>query len=443
MSQIEPNGGGKNPNGEKSGPTQSNPPESSPPQSDTNGKSKETVHRTLQETATMHGMSKSYLSRRVRQKKAAKGYYLRPYANIQNSGDDERIAGFTFPKGYEPSDSRVKEGEPPQTSPPDEDPAGPSPANRASPEETPAQPSYEDSKTEGTGETAALREALAEERARRKEAEEAAAKAQQEKEEWKALARSREEDLRERVDTLDEIANHLRSELGRSQETITALQDELLEWRESVKDRLQEEGTARREAIGKLYEHIEEMAESRRERSEALWDEMEEIAQLEEKRREEAIGALETRLERRLDSLEERVTGLEGGVLEGLTERLGEIGHGFQNAAEKNPEQAAEAANLLIKLVIAYFVPQAIAGPSAETEAQGTEAQQHVESGMGYGEWLTEQMKEEGTGSSEANSPEDSSSGDDPPGGESPSNGEGGGDQNQSGGHKSGGQNQA
>jgi len=196
------------------------------------GEGGEPVHLTLQETATLHSISKSHLSRRVRHKKPAKGYDLRPYANIRKTGGKERITGFTFPPGYEPSDSR-KSG---QAEPSSEENV----SEGKSSEEIQARFSREGAGSEGQGkgapaETAsaeedageedaaeedasALREALARERARRKKAEEKAERAREqarqarkERDAWREVARSREEDLRERVETQGETLSRLRN----------------------------------------------------------------------------------------------------------------------------------------------------------------------------------------------------------------------------------------
>jgi len=56
----------------------------------------ETVSLTLQKTAELHGISPSYLSRRVKAGKPAKGHDLTDYAVIEGG----RIEGFRFPPGY-------------------------------------------------------------------------------------------------------------------------------------------------------------------------------------------------------------------------------------------------------------------------------------------------------------------------------------------------------
>jgi len=69
-----------------------NPSGSRPGSSD-----EETISLTLKKTADLHGISPSYLSRRVRQGKPAKGHDLSGYAVIE----DGRIKGFEFPLGHD------------------------------------------------------------------------------------------------------------------------------------------------------------------------------------------------------------------------------------------------------------------------------------------------------------------------------------------------------
>jgi hypothetical protein len=57
----------------------------------------ESVRLTLQETAELHDISPSYLSRRVREGRPAKGHELSGYAVIESG----RVEGFEFPPGYE------------------------------------------------------------------------------------------------------------------------------------------------------------------------------------------------------------------------------------------------------------------------------------------------------------------------------------------------------
>jgi hypothetical protein len=57
----------------------------------------EPVRLTLQETAELHDISPSYLSRRVREGRPAKGHELSEHAVIESG----RVEGFEFPPGYE------------------------------------------------------------------------------------------------------------------------------------------------------------------------------------------------------------------------------------------------------------------------------------------------------------------------------------------------------
>jgi hypothetical protein len=422
MSQVEDDG-------EKNGPRE-------------NPQGTQTVHRTLQETADMHGISKSHLSRCVRQKKAAKGYDLRPYAQLKKKSDGtERILGFKFPVGYEPEDGkrndsprrRDPEGNSSDGKPPEEKtseemarPAHEGFSPQAGAAETAGNRQETDAPTEnasggptaGAGEAQDLEKALAKERARRKEAEEAAARAQEEKEKWKELAQSREEDLRHGIRGLSEVVNQLEAkinqqegELGENQRAITDLQGEFTELRKSVYERIRDEADTRRDAIDELHDRIAGAAKKRRDGFESLRDEFEEIAEREEEKRRKAIEAIETRLESRFGDLEERVEDLRGGVLESLSEKLGEIGQGLQKAAKENPERAAEVANQLINLVVACVAPQLIAeGPPAQTGLQQNDPQREQSApNIGYGELLAKQAREEETSSSEESSPEDSS----------------------------------
>jgi len=65
------------------------------------------LFRSLRETAEMHDISPSYLSRCVRAQTEAKGHDLCPYVLFKKNGDEKKIFGFAFPADYEPSDSAV------------------------------------------------------------------------------------------------------------------------------------------------------------------------------------------------------------------------------------------------------------------------------------------------------------------------------------------------
>ncbi|MCS4223581.1 hypothetical protein [Salinibacter ruber] len=69
----------------------------------------------LREAADLHDVSHSYLSRRVRNGKPAKGFDLRPYALFKESGsqppEEKTIFGFAFPPGYTPAHSTVDDGQ--------------------------------------------------------------------------------------------------------------------------------------------------------------------------------------------------------------------------------------------------------------------------------------------------------------------------------------------
>ena len=65
----------------------------------------------LRETAEWHGIDPTYLSRRVRKGKAAKGHRLRPYALTQRQDGKEKIKAFAFPEGYKPTDSAASEAD--------------------------------------------------------------------------------------------------------------------------------------------------------------------------------------------------------------------------------------------------------------------------------------------------------------------------------------------
>lgn len=61
----------------------------------------------LRKTAEMHDVSPSYLSRRVRAGKAAKGHDLCPYVLFEKNDGQKKIFGFAFPRDYESRDSAV------------------------------------------------------------------------------------------------------------------------------------------------------------------------------------------------------------------------------------------------------------------------------------------------------------------------------------------------
>lgn len=65
------------------------------------------LFRSLRETAKMHDVSPSYLSRRVRAGKAAKGHDLCPYVLFEKKDGQKKIFGFAFPPDYEFRDSAV------------------------------------------------------------------------------------------------------------------------------------------------------------------------------------------------------------------------------------------------------------------------------------------------------------------------------------------------
>ena len=61
----------------------------------------------LRKTAEWHDISPSHLSRRVREGKSAKGHDLCSYVLFDESEEEKKVFGFSFPPGYEPADSAV------------------------------------------------------------------------------------------------------------------------------------------------------------------------------------------------------------------------------------------------------------------------------------------------------------------------------------------------
>lgn len=78
----------------------------SPDDSSAGNSSSGRLFLTLRKTADWHDISPSYLSRRVRAEKAAKGHVLHPYVHFEEAEDEqEKIFGFSFPPDYKPGDS--------------------------------------------------------------------------------------------------------------------------------------------------------------------------------------------------------------------------------------------------------------------------------------------------------------------------------------------------
>ncbi|CBH23643.1 Conserved hypothetical protein [Salinibacter ruber M8] len=96
---------------ESNGRADGDPSAQHPAPSDLPAPPNECAFLSLREAADLHGISHSYLSRRVRNGKPAKGYDLRPYALFKESGsqppEEKTIFGFAFPPGYEPAHSTV------------------------------------------------------------------------------------------------------------------------------------------------------------------------------------------------------------------------------------------------------------------------------------------------------------------------------------------------
>lgn len=108
MSSLK-NGSARESNGRADG----DPSTQHPAPSDLPAPPNECAFLSLREAADLHDVSHSYLSRRVRNGKPAKGYDLRPYALFKESGsqppEEKTIFGFAFPPGYEPAHSTVND----------------------------------------------------------------------------------------------------------------------------------------------------------------------------------------------------------------------------------------------------------------------------------------------------------------------------------------------
>ncbi len=96
---------------ESNGRADGDPSTQHPAPSDLPAPPNECAFLSLREAADLHDVSHSYLSRRVRNGKPAKGYDLCPYALFKESGsqppEEKTIFGFAFPPGYTPAHSTV------------------------------------------------------------------------------------------------------------------------------------------------------------------------------------------------------------------------------------------------------------------------------------------------------------------------------------------------
>lgn len=96
---------------ESNGRADGDPSPHHPAPSDLPAPPNECAFLSLREAADLHDVSHSYLSRRVRNGKPAKGFDLRPYALFKESGsqppEEKTIFGFAFPLGYTPAHSTV------------------------------------------------------------------------------------------------------------------------------------------------------------------------------------------------------------------------------------------------------------------------------------------------------------------------------------------------
>lgn len=260
----------------------------------------ECVFLSLREAADLHGISHSYLSRRVRNGKPAKGYDLRSYVLFKEGGsqppEEKTIFGFAFPPGYTPAHSTVDDDQ-------DERPvngakgAGATVLSTSEPESqktSPARESPEDESsdppTEVENDIAEMKEALAElketilqvnqalraiaedvseEQDRRTQLDDTLMKALKELLQWKRSEKARqarlEEDHKEHREILHEVPRELREESDALSNQIDHLNSRignLRGWIDTVLNTTEQDLKAgRKKAFRKLSDELTEKIE--------------------------------------------------------------------------------------------------------------------------------------------------------------------------------------
>jgi len=224
----------------------------------------ECVFLSLREAADLHGISHSYLSRRVRNGKPAKGYDLRPYVLFKENGsqppEEKTIFGFAFPPGYTPAHSTVDD---------DQDQSSRNGANGAEAPLPPSELRWQESgkahggpKYESSGPATEVEDDITEMKEELAELKETISEVNQ-------ALRATRQDVSDEQDRRAQLDDTLRKSLA-----------ELLRWKRAEgkrQARLEEDHDYLHEKLGQLPEAVREQMETVHDRFDHLHDRIENL----------------------------------------------------------------------------------------------------------------------------------------------------------------------